>query len=188
MNASSAPCYLSGFFAAIFGLLVIGVTPGRGEAPKEKPDWEIKICDETEPGARMVISGVVYKGDGKTVVPGATVYGFHTDHRGYYTPNGHDNRNPRLKGTMRTNASGRYRFETIRPAPYPGGGVPAHVHYVVTPPQGAPQYFERLFEGDPAITEGIRERAVAKDFYHITSLKKDAGGILQGEFDIYLQH
>lgn len=188
MKTESSHRYHSGIFAALFGLLLIGGSQGRGEAPKEGPDWEIKICDESEPGTRMVISGVVYDQDGETPLPGVTVYVYHTDNRGHYTREGNDNRHPRLKGTMGTHTAGEYRFETIRPAPYPGGGIPAHVHYVVIPPEGAPQYFELLFEGDPAITERLRQRAAAGDFYHITALEKDDDGILRGYFDIHLKH
>lgn len=32
---------------------------------------------------------------------------------------------------MKTNAKGEYQFATIKPAPYPGGMEPAHIHLVV---------------------------------------------------------
>jgi hypothetical protein len=34
-----------------------------------------------------------------------------------YTPGNNDNRNPRLRGYMRTGADGKYEFSTIKPAP-----------------------------------------------------------------------
>ena len=54
----------------------------------------------------------------------------------------------RLHGAMRSDANGRYRYETIRPKGY--GNAPAHVHYVVTAPGYKPRMFELWFEDQHA--------------------------------------
>ena len=57
----------------------------------------------------------------------------------------------RLRGKIRTAEDGTFRFETIRPAPYPiGSGVrPAHIHVIVSA-EGRPSLVTELFfEGDP---------------------------------------
>lgn len=76
-----------------------------------------------------------------------------------YRPGANDSKNPRLKGTMVTGADGQYEYRTIKPGPYPGGGVPAHIHYVVSAPGHRERLFEIVFEGDPALTDRIKEDA-----------------------------
>ena len=69
------------------------------------------------------MAGRVFKTDGVTPLAAASVYVYHTDEKGYYTPNGNDNRNPRLRGYMRTDAQGHYEFNTIKPGPYPNSRI-----------------------------------------------------------------
>lgn len=117
------------------------------------------ITSKDEPGEKLVVSGIVLAPDGKTPVKGASVYVYHTDAKGVYTPGNNDNRNPRLRGYMRTDAAGKYEYTTIKPAPYPGNQVPAHIHYVVTAPGYQERVFEILFEGDPLINAKTRDDA-----------------------------
>ena len=118
------------------------------------------ITSNKEPGEKLVVSGTVLAPDGKTPVKGASVYVYHTDAKGVYTPGpNNDNRNPRLRGYMRTDAAGKYEYTTIKPAPYPGNQVPAHIHYVVTAVGYQERVFEILFEGDPLISAKTRADA-----------------------------
>lgn len=135
----------------------------------------IVIAPDAEPGQRLVVDGQVLTREGKTV-PDAEVYVYHTDARGYYSASGQDERNPKLKGRLRTDARGRYSFRSIRPAPYPGGGPPAHVHYEVTIKPGDVQRFELVFDGDARLTPEIRTQAAARDFYAICKPTTDGDG------------
>jgi protocatechuate 3,4-dioxygenase beta subunit len=117
-------------------------------AEKDAPS-KIAIAAKEEPGERLIVMGQVFGPDGKTPLAGASVYVYHTDAKGLYTPETNDNRNPRLRGYMRTDAQGRYEFSTIKPAPYPNNRIAAHIHYVVNAPGHRERVFEIVFEGDP---------------------------------------
>lgn len=144
-------------------------------AEKNAPS-KITITAKEEPGERLTVSGVVFGADGKTPLAGASVYVYHTDAAGLYTPGPKDdNRNPRLRGYLRTDAQGRYEYTTIKPAPYPGNGPPAHIHYHVNAPGHQERIFEIVFDGDPKISEDIRARTAKEDSaFSIRPLTRDA--------------
>ncbi len=113
--------------------------------------WEIRITSPEEAGKPLTVSGTVFAADGETPLPGVTVFVYHTDAEGYYSPNGADESDARLCGVMKTDARGRYRFHTIRPASYPGTRIPQHVHFVVSGENLRTQRFDLHFEGDPSL-------------------------------------
>jgi protocatechuate 3,4-dioxygenase beta subunit len=128
-------------------------------APVTAPSSAVVAADG-EPGRRLEVTGVVYAGDGRTPVAGASVYVYQTDARGYYRPeNAMGNRDPRLMGLLRTDRAGRYSFTTIRPGSYPGTRVPQHIHYEVAADGHGPRIFETVFDDDPLVTEEIRRDA-----------------------------
>lgn len=105
-----------------------------------------------EPGPPLSVSGVVVDSGGKPV-PAASIYAYQTDHEGYYgVKPASDSANPRLKVLLRTDAQGRWSFETIRPGSYPSSRAPGHIHFEVSAPGFATRIFEIVFEGDPFIT------------------------------------
>ena len=67
-----------------------------------------------------------------------------------------DNRNPRLKLFMRSDARGAWSFDTIRPGSYPNSRVPGHIHFEIGAQGDAPRVFEIVFEGDPFVTAQMR--------------------------------
>lgn len=144
-------------FALPFAVVVAAGTPASAVA--EQASSKVVVAPENEPGERLVVSGSVFKTDGRTPVAGAKVYVYQTDINGLYRPGANDSKNPRLKGTMVTGADGKYEYRTIKPGPYPGGGVPAHIHYVVSAPGHRERVFEIVFEGDPALTDRMKEDA-----------------------------
>ena len=139
-------------------LLVLLASAVCADAPSR-----ITIATANEPGERLIVTGRVFGEDGKTPLAGATVYVYHTDAKGLYTPGTNDSRNPRLHGTMRTDAQGRYEYSTIKPAPYPSNDAPAHIHYHVNAPGYQERVFEIVFEDDPRISAGIRASAARED-------------------------
>jgi len=144
-------------------------------AGKDAPS-KITIADKEEPGERLIVAGRVFGPDGVTPLAGASVYVYHTDVKGYYSP-ANDNRNPRLRGYLRTDARGRYEFSTIKPGPYPNNRIPAHIHYVVTAAGFSERIFEIVFEGDSNIDDKVRKEAASEwSGFSLRRLEKDNQG------------
>jgi len=156
-------------------------------AEKDAPA-KITIATVEEPGERLIVAGRVFSTDGVTPLAGASVYVYHTDVRGYYTPGTNDNRNPRLRGYMRTDAQGGYEFSTIKPGSYPNSRVPAHIHYVVTAAGYSERVLEIVFEGDPFLDDRVRQEA-AKEWsgFSLRRLEKDQRGPWRCTQDIKLR-
>lgn len=113
-----------------------------------------RIAPASEPGSPMRIDGVVRNPHGAPAA-GVVVYAYHTNAEGIYPPA--RNRHGSLKGWARTDADGRYRFDTIRPAAYPGRAVPEHVHMHVIEPGVGTYYLDELrFLDDPLLTAANR--------------------------------
>jgi protocatechuate 3,4-dioxygenase beta subunit len=150
--------------------------------------WRIVIPSKAEPGEPLIVSGIVYAPDGKTPVEGITVYVYHTDAEGYYRKGNNSSSNPRLHGTMRTNAAGKYEYRTIKPAAYPGGGNPAHVHYVISGKGYAKQYAELQFEGDRWLRSPNLSAAQRADtFSQVRPLTREKDGVWRVVKDIRLE-
>lgn len=124
-------------------------------APRNAPSTG-RLTPAGEPGPALSVSGVVVDPDGKPV-PGASLYAFQTDAEGYYGVKPvSDNQNPRLKVLLRTDAQGRWSFETIRPGSYPNSRAPGHIHFEVSAQGFATKVFEIVFEGDPFVTAQMK--------------------------------
>ncbi len=100
-------------------------------AGADGPTYSAVLTEPGEPGEPLHVTGTVYGPDGETPAAGIELYAYHTDATGVYSET-NDNTDPRLKATVRTGADGRYELHTIKPAPYPGGGIPAHIHYRIS--------------------------------------------------------
>lgn len=117
------------------------------------------IAPSSEPGVRMTIRGRVLDSSGEAV-QGVIVYAYHTDDGGVYPRNGSgSHRHGRLRGWARSDAEGRYAFETIRPGGYPGSTSPAHVHMHVIEESGCSYYIDDiLFTDDPRLDAAARRQ------------------------------
>ena len=125
------------------------------EAPASAPATA-RLAPANEPGLPLVVSGVVVGADG-TPVRGASLYVYQTDHEGYYgVKPASDNRNPRLKAFLRSDAQGGWSFSTVKPGSYPNSRIPAHIHFEVSAAGRGPKIFEIVFEGDPYVTAAMR--------------------------------
>lgn len=147
------------FLAAVTAASALSAeSPREQDPPEESLSWQARIAPDSEPGEPLVVSGQVMDPDGRRPVSGVVVYAYQTDARGLYTPSGAP-RPPRLRGWARTDGKGRYEFRTIRPAPYPGGGVPAHIHFHLWGAGYPRQWAELRFEGTPYVTPSMLEES-----------------------------
>lgn len=167
--------------------LLFGV-PQASQVAEKNASSKTTIMAKDEPGERLTVSGKVLGKDGKPLTQ-VSVYVYQTDAKGLYTPGAtNDNRNPRLRGYMRTDEQGRYEFATIKPASYPNSTIPAHIHYVVNAPGYKERIFEIVFEGDKFITDSIRSDAAREDSgFSIRSLERDKQGSWRCTQDVNLR-
>jgi protocatechuate 3,4-dioxygenase beta subunit len=153
--------------------------------------WETRIASASEPGEPMELSGVIYHRDGKTPAPDVILYVYHTDARGYYSPAPHQTgwarRHGHLRGWMKTNAKGEYKFTTIRPAAYPGDTIPAHIHPIVKEPDKNEYYIDEYrFDEDRFLTQAERSKAENRGDSGIIRLTKNSSGLWIGKRNIIL--
>jgi protocatechuate 3,4-dioxygenase beta subunit len=189
----------------VLGLALQAQAPDLVPAPYLSPEYlaplnapsSIVIAGPNEPGERLVVTGRVI--NGTQPVAGASVFVFHTDVKGRYAPDvsGPDAElNPRLRGALRTDAQGGYRFETIRPGSYDNNA--AHVHYVVVAKGYKPRIFDLWFQddpilvalrqaGEPQIPQSLRNSPyykAAPDNIAIRPVARDATGVLHAVRDL----
>jgi protocatechuate 3,4-dioxygenase beta subunit len=152
--------------------------------------WRTSIAGAGEAGQPLEMRGVIYRSDGRTPAPDVILYVYHTDATGHYSPapgQTQGRRHGHLRGWMKTDREGRYEFRTIRPAPYPGHDVPAHIHPVVKEP-GKNEYYldEYVFADDPLLTREKRARLENRGGSGIVAVSRDKQGVWVGRRDIVL--
>lgn len=154
-------------------------------------DWQTTIASAAEPGERMEISGIIYRVDGKTPAPDVILYVYHTDAKGIYSPvpdaTGGARIHGHLRGWVKTNQRGEYKFTSIRPAHYPNSRGPAHIHAIVKEP-GKNEYYidEYLFDDDPAVTREPRPKVENRGGSGIIHLTRNTDGTWVGRRDMIL--
>ncbi len=156
----------------------------------EVPDtvsWRTAFPITKDDGEPMLISGTVYKADGRTPAPNTLIYFYHTDKYGIYGREGQP-KHGRFRGWMLTDEKGRYEFASIRPASYPNSTQSQHVHMTITTLETREDWYDSiLFEGDKFLT--VRERDASGKrggFNPIVSLAKGRDGISRATRDIRL--
>jgi protocatechuate 3,4-dioxygenase beta subunit len=159
------------------------------EGMPKSMEWSARIAPVNEPGEPMQINGVVRDKAGKPV-EGIIVYAYHTNAKGIYPRSAEhpDVRHGSLRGWARTDAAGRYRFDTIRPAGYPDTDIPVHIHMQVLEP-GCCEYTidEINFDDDPRLTAEKREQELhGMGGIGIVHTVRDARGVWQVTRDIVL--
>ena len=143
-----------------------------------------RIAPEVEPGEPLVIEGTVRDLGGKPAA-GIIVYAYHTDARGEY-PEG-ATRHGSLRAWALTDDNGDYRFDTIRPASYPGTSIAQHVHMHVIEPGRCTYYIEGIhFDDDPLLTRSQRDRLRGRGGGGVATPEKDSGGVWRVRRDIIL--
>jgi protocatechuate 3,4-dioxygenase beta subunit len=141
---------------------------------------QTRIAPANEPGQPLRIEGTVLDAQGRPA-PGVIVYAYHTDARGIYPANEraatvYGRRHGRLRGWVKTDAQGRYRFDTIRPASYPNSDIPQHVHMHVIEVGCCTYWIEDvLFDDDPFLTTERRESS-GPGGNGVGALRRDGAG------------
>lgn len=126
----------------------------ENKVPFDKLGHELKLPTNGEKGSTLTVTGRVFKSDGKTPAPGVILYVYHTDQQGKYTAltgaKGWEKRHGSIRGWLKTNQEGEYIIHTLKPAPYPGASIPAHIHIFLKEPGNNPYWVEEYqFQGDP---------------------------------------
>ncbi len=143
-----------------------------------------------EPGPKIEISGIIYKRDGKTPAPGVILYVYHTDQQGNYSTKGGEKgwakRHGYIRGWVKTNASGFYKFYTLVPASYPNSRNPKHIHPTIKEP-GKSAYWidEYVFDDDPLLPASERNRTNPRGSDGVLKTTME-NGMLKAKRDIIL--
>ncbi|QLE02581.1 intradiol ring-cleavage dioxygenase [Galbibacter sp. BG1] len=147
------------------------------------PDFETTV-------PKLKLTGTVYKKDGKTPAEDVVLYIYHTNRDGIYPKSGNEKgwgkRHGYLQGWVKTNSSGKYTFYTFRPASYPNGNTPEHIHITVKEPNINEYYLDDfMFADDSLLTESFQEKLTERGGSGIVQPKK-GNGILTVKRDIIL--
>lgn len=155
-----------------------------------------RIAPDTAKGQRMIIRGRVFLSDGKTPAAQVLMYFYHTNSTGKYAKIGTENRSSYAwwhgycRGWLKTNDKGEYEIRSIKPAPYPNGREPAHIHFDVKAPTQKVCYDmnDFLFKGDSFLTESYEyQMEMASGFLRYGGVDlKPQNGVLTGQRDIVL--
>lgn len=129
----------------------------------------------TEP--KLKISGIVYQKDGQTPASDVVLYIYHTNRAGIYEKKGDEQgwgrRHGHIRGWAKTGIDGRYTFYTFRPAAYPNGQEPEHIHIIIKEPDINEYYIDDiLFDDDPFLTPEKRKSRSNRGGSGIVSLEK----------------
>jgi protocatechuate 3,4-dioxygenase beta subunit len=148
----------------------------------EKLSNTLYLPDFNDAGPKIEISGTVYHRDGKTPAKDVVIYVYHTDQTGVYPKKGDEKgwgkRHGYLRGWMKTDENGFYKFYTLRPAAYPGRRDPQHIHVTIKEPDKNEYWIdEYLFDDDPLLTNEMRKRNENRGGNGIIKLEEQKNGI-----------
>jgi protocatechuate 3,4-dioxygenase beta subunit len=144
-----------------------------------------------QPGQQLLITGTMFKQDGKTPAPGVILYYYHTDVHGLYANMPElDRRVARhgyIRGWVKSDTNGRYAIYTVRPAPYPDRDFEAHIHPTIKEPGIDKEYYidEFVFDDDPLLTGAKRKNLPNRGGSGILRLVQ-RGNLQIAEHDIIL--
>ena len=122
-----------------------------------------------EKGQKILLTGTVYKIDGKTPASNVILYYYQTNANGIYATKESEERNmPKnklgqthgyIRGWLKTDEQGNYSIYTIKPGTYPSRGEPAHIHITVKEKNIEKPYYidDFVFDNDPLLTTKRRK-------------------------------
>lgn len=157
----------------------------------DRLSWVDTLPDFNEPGPKIMISGIIYQADGKTPAKDVVLYIYHTGQDGKYSnkfnEKGWAARHGYIRGWMKTNEKGEYKFYTLKPASYPNSTAVKHIHPTIKEP-GKNEYWidEFIFDDDPFLTtERRKEHQQLRGGNGLIKLREE-NGIWVGQRNIYL--
>ena len=116
-----------------------------------------RIAAKSEPGVPMIVVGKALNSQGQPQ-SGIIIYAYQTNAKGIYPESSavrdfETRRQGTLRAWVRTDAAGRYAFDTIRPGSYPADDIPEHIHFHVIE-RGCSTYYidDIMFTDDPKLT------------------------------------
>jgi len=156
-------------------LIYVGM-PSQINSVDSSPAWH-------EQGKKMLVQGTVYKLDGTTLAEDIIIYYHHTDNKGLYSVSANQDekskRHGHIRGWVKTDRNGNFKIYTIKPAPYPGRTLPAHIHLTIKEPNINEYYIDEInFDDDPILTEEMRRNRENRGGSGIVKLSKNSDGLL----------
>ena len=158
-------------------------TNALGPYYRRRAPFRAALAAPSEPGEPLVITGRVLAADGCTPLRNAVVDAWHANAQGEYYNVAQDSGDGpqayRLRGRVRTERNGEYRFDTIMPGAYSMGASmrPKHVHFIASHPGARQLVTQMYFAGDP----NLHSDPLVKDSLIVD---KDGGSV---RFDIVLR-
>lgn len=149
------------------------------------------LPDFKDKGPKMLVTGTIFKKDGKTPAKDVILYIYHTDQTGEYPTKGNETgwarRHGYIRGWIKTGADGKYSFYTLRPGAYPGRQNPEHIHPTIKEP-GYTAYWidEYLFEDDPILSTKEKNSQPGRGGKGVIKVIKDKNGMQVAKRDIIL--
>ncbi|MEE9373465.1 MAG: intradiol ring-cleavage dioxygenase [Saprospiraceae bacterium] len=119
---------------------------------------QCKIKSNDDLDEKMIITGTVFKNDGKTPKKNVIIYVYHTSRLGIYESRGNEKgwakRHGIYRGWVKTAKDGKYEIHTFRPGAYPNRKIPEHIHMFIKEPQIKEYYIDDIvFANDPLFTK-----------------------------------
>lgn len=137
--------------------------PGLINSIDTSPGWK-------QEGIKIMVTGTIYKNDGRTPSPGVELYYYHTNVNGRYLhkaeevrsfpPNEQGQTHGYIRGWVKTDSAGRYAIYTVRPGVYPARDEPAHIHLTIKDPFAKMAYYidDLVFDDDTLLTSQKKSR------------------------------
>ena len=147
-----------------------------------------RIAPADEPGIPFMITGEIYAPDG-SLAQDVIVHAYHRDKDGFdFGPGDRSLTTWRLQGWAKTDSNGRFRFQTIRPAPDHLGREGAHIHFTVVSPDWGRQWAPTTyFSDDPQVTDSQREKSSKAGNFGFVRHVSEEGGVQSIEVKIRLK-
>ncbi|MEO5948659.1 MAG: hypothetical protein ABIP79_17725 [Chitinophagaceae bacterium] len=148
------------------------------------------LPDFNEDGPKIEISGYIFHSDGNTPAANVIMYLYHTDQNGIYSGGGNESiwgkRHGYIRGWLKTDSNGFYKFYTLIPASYPNTIIQKHIHPTIKEP-GKTAYWidDFVFDDDPFLIEKERNKKYPVAGSGVLVIRKEKG-ILKARRDIIL--
>ena len=130
----------------------------------------VTMVTNNEPGTKITVRGQLKDVNGNSLKD-HLVYVYQTNYRGWYGSDrvhfnmmSGDERHARLFAYLKTDAQGKFEFNTIQPQGYPQSDLPAHIHIEVFDKNRSVFISELLFDDDDRLVGERRTRSISAGF------------------------